>query len=77
MGNTLDSAPKTYSADDPTQMQADEWMQTYKHDPSAKTDRIPWGTKGSHLDIGVKVLQSVDNNQLYVETPQGTKVYLT
>ena len=76
MGNT-DSVPTTYSADDPTQMQKNEWLQTYKHDPYAHTNRIPWGTKGSHLSIGVKVLQDMTNNQLYVTTPQGQKIYIT
>ena len=75
MGNT-DSVPTSYSADDPTQMQKNEWLQTYKHDPYAHANRIPWGTKGSHLSIGVKVIQDMTNNQLYIQTPQGQKIYI-
>ena len=77
MGNTLDSAPKTYSADNVTAMHQDEWLQTYRHDPNVKTDRIPWGSKGSHLNIGVKVLQEVPGKDLYITNAQGQKVFLT
>ena len=77
MGNVLDSAPTTYSADDPTKMQQDEWLQSYRHDPLVKTDRIPWGSKGSHLDIGVKVLQEVPGKDLYITNAQGQKVFIS
>jgi len=77
MGNTLDNVPKTYSQDNPTQMQADSWLQTYRHDPYAHTNRIPWGTKGSHLSIGVKVLQEVPGQDLYVQNTHGQKIFIT
>jgi len=81
MGNALDSAPKTYSASDPTKMQGDPmgaaWLQTYRHDPYAHTDRIPWGNKGSHLSIGAKVLQDVPGTDMYVQNAQGKKIFIT
>ena len=77
MGNTLDSAPVTYSSSDPTQIHKDEWLQTYRQDPQANTDKIPWGHHGGVLNIGAKVLQDVNNNQLYVRNPQGQKIYIT
>ena len=77
MGNVLDKAPADYSTSDPTKMQGDAWLQTYKHDPYAHTDRIPWGNKGSHLSIGVKVLQEVPGTDLYVQNAQGKKVFIT
>ena len=81
MGNALDSAPASYSSADPTKMQGDvmgqAWLQTYRHDPYAHTDRIPWGNKGSHLSIGAKVLQEVPGRDLYVQNAQGKKIFIT
>ena len=78
MGNAAsDKVPTSYSTDDPTKMQGDSWLQTYKHNPYAHTDRIPWGSKGSHLSIGVKVLQDMNNSQLYVQNTSGKKIYIT
>ena len=77
MGNTLNNPPTSYSSSDPSQMQQDAWTNTYTADPNAKTDRIPWGNKGSKLAIGVKILQDTTNSQLYVNTAAGQKVYLT
>ena len=77
MGNVLDKAPTDYSSSDPTKMQGDAWLQTYKHDPYAHTDRIPWGNKGSHLSIGAKVLQDVPGTDMYVQNAQGKKIFIT
>jgi hypothetical protein len=77
MGNTLDSPPTSFSRNDPSKMQQDSWTNTYTNDPNAKTDRITWGNKGSHLAIGVKILQDLTNSQLYVKTAAGQKIWLT
>ncbi len=81
MGNILDKAPTSYSTSDPTKMQGevsgDAWLQTYKHDPYAHTNRIPWGNKGSHLSIGAKVLQDVPGTDMYVQNAQGKKIFIT
>ena len=77
MGNVLDKVPTDYSDTNPTKMQPDSWLQTYRHDPYAHTDRIPWGTKGSHLSIGVKVLQQVPGKDLYVMNTHGQKIFIT
>ena len=77
MGNTLNNPPTSFSANDPSKVQQDDWTNTYTGDPNAKTDRIPWGNKGSKLAIGVKILQDTTNSQLYVNTAAGQKIYLT
>ena len=77
MGNVLDNAPTNFSESNPTKMQGDAWLQTYKHDPYAHTDRIPWGNKGSHLNIGAKVLQDVPGTDMYVQNAQGKKIFIT
>ena len=76
MGNT-GSIPTSFSQDDPTQMQSGEWLQTYRHDPQVKTDRIQWGSQGSHLDIGAKVMQQVGGKDLYIVNAENQKVFLT
>ena len=77
MGNTLNNPPTSYSSSNPSQMQQDAWTNTYTADPNAKTDRIPWGNKGSHLSIGAKVLQQVPGVDLYVQNAQGKKFFIT
>ena len=77
MGNVLDSAPSQFSQEDPTKMQANYYTQTYKHNPQSTADSMTWGTKGSHLNIGAKVLQDMNNNQLYITNNAGQKVYIT
>jgi len=60
-------------------MHADGWTNTYTGAArGAKgVDQVPWGDKGSTLSFGVKILQDISNNQLYVNTPAGQKVWLT
>ena len=71
MGNTLNNPPTSYSKNDPSKMQQDAWTNTYTGGGDSSTDRISWGNKGSKLAIGVKILQDITNNQLYVNTARG------
>jgi len=79
MGNVMDSAPTTYSVNDTSKMQALGLTNTYKGAPQGATgvDSVDWGNKGSKLSFGVKILQDMGNNQLYVNTNSGVKVFLT
>ena len=80
MGNILSSKPTTFSVDAPQQIMGDSYLQTYKQRPNTKndpTDVIPWGDGKSTVQTGVKILQSMQNGQLYVTTPEGQQVFLT
>ena len=79
MGNTLNNPPSSYSRNDTSKMQDDAWTNTYTGAPMGTkgVDSVQWGNKGSRLSFGVKILQDISNNQLYVNTPAGQKVWLT
>ena len=80
MGNVLTDKPTNFSVDNPQQIMGDSYLQTYKQRPNTtqdSTDVIPWGNGKSVVQTGVKILQSMNNGQLYVTKPNGMQVFLT
>ena len=79
MGNVLDSKPTTFS-ENTTNIQDGDYMQTYNqrpNKPSDHTDYVPWGNKGSLVQMGAKIVQDMDNKQLYITNTENQKVYIT
>ena len=80
MGNVLTSRPTDFSVNAPQKVMDDSYLQTYKQRPNTvndPTDVIPWGSGKSTVQTGVKIIQSMQNGQLYVTTPEGQQVFLT
>ncbi len=79
MGNALDSKPSSYTVTG-SRMQASYYTNTYAQRPNQSgdpTDSIPWGNKGSSVQLGVKIMQDPSNAQLYVINRGHQKVYIT
>ncbi len=79
MGNVLDSKPQNYSVTG-SKIQGGDYTNTYAqrpNQPSDPADSISWGDKGSTVQIGAKIIQDTDNNQLYIINRANQKVYIT
>ena len=76
MGNVLEK-PKYFSVDDPQRID-NRYLQTYRQRPISRTDpddAVPLGQ--SRVQLGVKVLQSMNTGQLYTMDPAGHPVVLS
>ena len=82
MGNDTSKPPTNYNQ---TEVHEQDYLQTYT---GGTGDKIDMGTGINPLSIGVKILRSVDDNidaqgkhygpgEMYVEKPNGRRVYLT
>ncbi len=75
----MDSKPQSFSFQG-SKMHGDFFTNTYNqrvNQPSDPADSVPWGDKGSSVQIGAKIILDNNNNQLYIMTRANQKVYLT
>ncbi len=78
MGNALDSKPASYSVTG-SKIQALDFTNTYAqrpNQPGDPTDSVPWGDKGSSVQIGLKIMED-PNKELYIMNRAHQKVYIT
>ena len=79
MGNQMDSKPQSYSFQN-SKIQNMDYTNTYNQRPNQPrdpTDSVPWGNKGSTVQIGAKIILDNTNNQLYIVNSANQKVYIT
>ena len=78
MGNVLSRKPNQFSFDDPTRVMEGRYLQTYRQRPITRMDpddSLALG--GGRVQLGVKVLQSMNTGQFYVTDPAGQPIVLS
>ena len=79
MGNVLSGPPVHYSKEYGHERDTEgRYLQTYQQRPISSNDPDDQVSVGkAKFQMGVKVLQDVQNGQMYVTSPAGQKVYLS